>query len=188
MPTSFGWYRFKGGQADASPILISQTGVLSGLRTEKWIAFKSNREGRTYSYIMPSTGGDANDHSRNLFCVDWFNDGKHLLAIGYGYEFGSSYYKLPVNGERPILLGEIGEYWASLSRDNKKIVFSRYGDPHREAQKGSKNGDLFYLISLQGYTRLTKLNIQALPVFFTLFKLNVLHGIGWKLLPDHESG
>ncbi len=159
---------FKGGQARRITNTDAQNWGPIWSPDGEWIAFKSNREGRTYSYIMPSTGGDAKPIIRETFSVvDWFNDGKHLLAIGYGYEFGSSFYKLPVNGERPILLGEIGEYWASLSRDNKKIVFSRYGDAHREAQTGSKNGDLFLFdIASKSYTRLTKTEFtERYPVF-----------------------
>lgn len=134
----------------------------------KWIAFKSNREGRTYSYIMPSSGGEAKPIIRETYSVvDWFNDGKHLLAIGYSFEYGSSFFKLPINGERPILLGEIGEYWASLSPDNKKIVFSRYGDAHRESYTGSLNGDLhLFDIETKNYSKLTQTNYtERYPVF-----------------------
>ncbi|MDY0381770.1 MAG: S41 family peptidase [Candidatus Cloacimonadaceae bacterium] len=123
----------------------------------QWIAFKSNREGRTYSYIMPSSGGDARVIIRETYSVvDWFNDGENLLAIGYGFEHGSSFYKLPINGERPELLGEIADYWASLSADNSKIIFSRYGDAHRESYRGPLNGDLhLYDIESKSYSRLT---------------------------------
>ena len=97
---------FKGGQARRITNTDAQNWGPIWSPDGEWIAFKSNREGRTYSYLMPSTGGDAKPIIRETFSVvDWFNDGKHLLAIGYGYEFGSSFYKLPVNGERPILLG-----------------------------------------------------------------------------------
>jgi len=134
----------------------------------QWIAFKSNREGRTYSYIMPAGGGDARVIIRETYSVvDWFNDGEHLLAIGYGFEHGSSFYKLPINGERPVLLGEIGDYWASLSPDNSKIIFSRYGDAHRESYRGSLNGDLhLYDIESKSYSRLTSTEItERYPVF-----------------------
>ncbi len=159
---------FKGGQARRLTETNASNWGPIWSPDGQWIAFKSNREGRTYSYLMPAQGGEAKPIIRETYSVvDWFNDGKHLLAIGYGFEFGSSFYKLPISGERPILIGEIADYWASLSRDNKQIVFSRYGDAHREAQTGSKNGDLYLLdIASKNYTRLTKTDYtERYPVF-----------------------
>lgn len=159
---------FKGGQARRLTDTNASNWGPIWSPDGKWIAFKSNREGRAYSYLMPAQGGEANPIIRESFSVvDWFNDGKHLLAIGHGFEYGSSFYKLPISGERPTLIGEIGDYWASLSRDNKKIVFSRYGNAHREAQTGSKNGDLYLLdIASKQYTRLTDTQYtERYPVF-----------------------
>jgi len=124
----------------------------------QWIAFNSNREGQTYPYLIPATGGASKVIIRESYTVaDWFNDSRHLLVLRGNPEFGSSFYKLPLSGERPVLLGDVGERWASLSPDNGKIVFSRYGYAHREAYTGSMNGDLWSLdISSGKYTRLTQ--------------------------------
>jgi tricorn protease len=123
----------------------------------KWIAFNSNREGQTYPYLISATGGEARVIIREGYTIaDWFNDSKHLLVLRGNREFGSSLYKLPVDGKRAVLLADVSERWASLSPDNSKVVFSRFGSAHREAYTGSLNGDLWqYDISSKDYTRLT---------------------------------
>jgi C-terminal processing protease CtpA/Prc/Tol biopolymer transport system component len=134
----------------------------------KWIAFNSNREGRTYAYLIPSKGGESRVIFRETYSVvDWFNDSQNLLVTGYNFEFGRSMYKLPISGERPTLVADIGDVWASLSPDNKQIVFNRYGDAHRESYTGSLNGDLYlYDIESATYSRLTKTNYtERYPVF-----------------------
>ncbi|MFO8145045.1 MAG: S41 family peptidase [Candidatus Syntrophosphaera sp.] len=122
-----------------------------------WIAFNSDREGRTYPYVIPSGGGAARLVTAESYSVsDWFSDGENLLVTRYSQEFGNSFYKLPLNGKRPILLAEIGDRYASLSPDNKSIVFNRRGDPHREAYQGSLAGELWELdIATKNYTKLT---------------------------------
>lgn len=124
----------------------------------KWIAFNSNREGQSYPYLISSSGGDAKVIIRENYTInDWFNDSKHLLVVRSGFEWGSSFYKLPISGERATLLGEIGAQFATLSPDNKTIVFARHGDAHRERYTGSLNGDLWKLdIASKKYTQLTK--------------------------------
>ncbi|MFA7543114.1 MAG: S41 family peptidase [Candidatus Cloacimonadaceae bacterium] len=124
----------------------------------KWIAFNSNREGQSYPYIISSSGGEARVIIRENYSInDWFNDSKHLMVVRSGFEWGSSFYKLPIMGERATLLGEIGAQFASLSPDNRSIVFARFGDAHRERYTGSLNGDLWKLdIASKKYTQLTK--------------------------------
>lgn len=124
----------------------------------QWIAFSSNREGQSYPYLIPAAGGEAQVIIREAYSIaDWYNDGKHLLVLRGNAEFGSSMYKLSIAGERPVLLGEVGERWATLSPDNSKIVFSRNGYAHREAYTGSLNGELWqYDITNREYTRLTR--------------------------------
>ena len=123
-----------------------------------WIAFNSNREGQTYPYLISAKGGEAKVIIRESYSInDWFKDGKHLLVLRSGFEWGSSFYKLPIDGSRATLIGEFGAAFASLSPDNRSIVFARYGDAHREAYTGSLNGDLWKLdIASKKYTRLTK--------------------------------
>lgn len=124
----------------------------------QWIAFTSNREGQGYPYLISAKGGEAQPIIRESYSVaDWFNDSKHLLVLRGNTEFGTSMYKLSLSGERPTLLGDIGERWATLSPDNRQIVFSRNGYAHREAYTGSLNGELWQFdIATKDYTRLTR--------------------------------
>lgn len=123
----------------------------------KLIAFNSNREGVNYPYIMPSGGGEARVIIRETYNIsDWFSDSRHLLGVRHNPRFGSSFYKIPVDGNRPELLAEIGDRFASLSPDNKKIIFNRYGDPYREAYRGSLNGELWQIdLETKLYSKLT---------------------------------
>jgi len=127
----------------------------------KWIAFNSNREGQSYPYLISAKGGDARVIIRESYNIqDWFKDSKHILVLRHGFEWGSSFYKLPIDGSRGTLIGEFGAAFSSLSPDNKSIVFARYGDAHREAYTGSLNGDMWKLDLPTGkYTRLTKTDL-----------------------------
>ncbi len=123
-----------------------------------YIAFNSDREGTSYPYLIPSAGGEARVIIAEPYTIsDWFNDSANLLCTRYSQAFGSSFYKVPVDGSRPILLAEIGNRYASLSPDNKSIVFNRNGDPHREAYQGSVAGELWKVdLASKTYTRLTE--------------------------------
>ncbi|MFB3844133.1 MAG: S41 family peptidase [Candidatus Cloacimonadaceae bacterium] len=123
----------------------------------KSIAFTSNREGSSYVYVIPSSGGTARPvyKSRMTVC-DWFTDGKFLLCSKNNLNWGTSLYKVPLDGSAPVLISEIGDYFSCLTKDNNSIIFNRYGDAYRPAYRGSANGDLWsYDISKQTYTRLT---------------------------------
>jgi len=122
------------------------------------IAFSANREGQTWIYTMPSTGGAARPVIRESFSVcDWFADGQHLLCSRNNLTWGTSLYKVPLDGSRPVLISEIGDYFSSLSPNNKRIIFNRFGDPYREAYTGSKNGDLWlYDIESRNFSRITQ--------------------------------
>jgi C-terminal processing protease CtpA/Prc/Tol biopolymer transport system component len=123
----------------------------------KHIAFTSNREGAGYPYLIPAAGGEATAVIRESYSVaDWFNDSANLLCIRYNPRLGYAFYKLPLNGERPVMLAEIGDSYASLTDDNSAIIFNRRGDPFREAYTGSQAGELWSLdIATKQYTRLT---------------------------------
>lgn len=123
----------------------------------KTIAFAANREGQTWVYTMPAIGGAARPVFREAYSVcDWFADGEHLLCSRSNLSWGTSLYKVPLNGSKPVLIAEIGDYFSSLSPDNTKIIFNRYGDPYRKAYTGSKNGDIWsYDLNSNLYTRLT---------------------------------
>ncbi len=123
----------------------------------KFIAFNSTREGQNYVYIMPSEGGSAQPVIReNYWVSDWFADGKSLLCARHNMRYAVSLYQVPIDGSRPRLITEIGEYGAVLSPDNTKILFHRRGMAYREAYTGSQNGELWeYDIRNKTYTRLT---------------------------------
>ncbi|MBM4400027.1 MAG: PD40 domain-containing protein, partial [Candidatus Cloacimonetes bacterium] len=122
------------------------------------IAFSANREGQTWVYTMPAEGGLAKPVFKDGMTVcEWFNDGINLLCSKGNPNWGTSLYKLPLNGQRPQMIAEIGDYFSVLSPDNSKIMFNRYGEPYREAYTGSKNGDLWeYNVTTKKFHRLTE--------------------------------
>ncbi|HPN41500.1 MAG TPA: S41 family peptidase [Candidatus Cloacimonadota bacterium] len=123
----------------------------------KMIAFNSNREGVVYPYVMPVAGGSATPIIKESYTVvEWFSDARSLLAARYNPRFGTSFYRLPLDGTRPTLLAEIGDRFATLSPDNKSIVFNRYGDAYRESYRGSLAGELWKIdLATKEYSRLT---------------------------------
>lgn len=124
----------------------------------KWIAFNSNREGTTYPYLISPQGGEVKLVFAEAFTIsDWFADSANLLCTKYNQRYGSSFYKVPLDGSRPVLLAEIGDRYASLSPDNSRIVFNRNGNPHREAYLGSLAGELWQIdLATKTYTQLTQ--------------------------------
>lgn len=122
-----------------------------------WIAFNSNREGATHPYLISVETGESRPVIRESYTIcDWFADGNSLLCTRYTQSFGSSFYRVPLDGSRPTLLAEIGDRYASLSPDNQSIVFNRNGSPHREAYRGSIAGELWRIdLATKTYTRLT---------------------------------
>lgn len=123
----------------------------------KWIAFNANREGSTYPYVIPSAGGPARIIiAESYYVSDWFSDSSNLLCTRYNQTYGSSFYKVSLDGSRPLLLAEIGDRYASLSRDNRSIVFNRGGNPHRESYRGIVAGELWQIdIATRRYKQLT---------------------------------
>lgn len=121
------------------------------------IAFISNREGQAFPYLIPSGGGIATVVIRESYGVsDWFSDGKHLLGNKSSFGFGSSLFKIPLDGSRPTLIAEMGNPFASLSPDNTKIIFNHRGDAYRESYLGSINGELWEIdLGTKQYTKLT---------------------------------
>jgi C-terminal processing protease CtpA/Prc/tricorn protease-like protein len=122
-----------------------------------WIAFNSNREGISYPYLIsPLTGETRVIIEEGYTISDWFADSSNILCTRYNQNFGSSFYKVPLDGSRPQLLAEIGDRYASLSPDNASIIFNRDGNPHRESYRGSVAGELWRIdIDTKTYTRLT---------------------------------
>lgn len=153
---------FSGGDARRLTDTKAQEWGPSWSPDGQWIAFNANREGQTYPYLISAQGGEAEVIIRQGYTIaDWFQDSKNLLVLRGTREFGYSAYKLPIDGKRAVLLADVADRWASLSPDNGKIVFSRYGDAYREAYTGSLNGDLWlYDIAAKEYTRLTETKLS----------------------------
>jgi len=128
------------------------------------IAFSSNREGQNYVYTMPAEGGSATALIKeNLGISEWFSDSKHLLCTKYSLRWGSAFYKVPIDGTRPILIAEVSNRYATLSPDNTQIVFQQGGYSMREAYRGSANGELWLLdIASKKYTKLTDTELSEL--------------------------
>ncbi|MDZ4121513.1 MAG: DPP IV N-terminal domain-containing protein, partial [Candidatus Cloacimonadaceae bacterium] len=146
---------YKGG--DARRLTYTEASEWSPIWSPdgKYIAFNSNREGQTYVYVIPSSGGKARIVIRESYSIaDWYADGTALLGSRFNFGFGSSMYRIPLDGSRPTLIAEIGHPFASLSPDNKKIIFNYRGDPYRTAYQGSVNGELWEIdIETGEYTR-----------------------------------
>ncbi len=123
-----------------------------------WIAFNSNREGLTLPYLIEPESGATRPLSRESLTIsDWFADGQSLLCTRYSPSFGSSFFRMPLDGSRPVLLAEIGDRYATLSPDNQSLVFNRDGNPHRESYRGSIAGELWSIdLASKKYTRLTQ--------------------------------
>jgi len=132
-----------------------------------YIAFNSDREGQGLIFIMPVTGGNAGPVIREPYSVtDWFADGKSILATSSQLGFGTTYYRLYLDGSRPVEITGAGDFYGSLNADNSKIIFNRRGYPYRPSYKGSVNGELWeYDINAKTYTKLTDTDItERYPV------------------------
>ena len=130
----------------------------------KMLAFSSDRSGQNLIYIMPATGGEAKAVNYESFRIsEWFSDSQNLLCTKYSPRWGLSFYKVPIDGSRPILLAEIGSSFATLSPDNKQIVFQKGGYSRREAYRGSGNGELWLIdLPTKKYTKLTNTELSEL--------------------------
>jgi tricorn protease len=137
----------------------------------KSIAFNSNREGQSWVYIIPSTGGTSKLlFKENMSVCDWFSDSENLLCSKGSLNFGTSLYRVPLSGRKSLLISEVGDYYSSLSPDNRKIMFNRYGDPFREAYRGSTNGELWeYDLGDLTYRKLTSTDTtERYPVYSSI--------------------
>lgn len=143
----------------------------------KTIAFSSNREGGSFIYLMPAEGGDAKVVIReNMGVSDWFSDSKHLLCSKYSLQWGRSLFKVPIDGSRPELIAEIGNSFATLSPDNKQIVYQQGGYSDREAYRGSANGELWMVdIASKKYTKLTNTDTSELYPRYSHFSNSLFY-------------
>ncbi len=130
----------------------------------KLLAFSSDRSGQNLVYTMPIKGGEATAVSYNSLGIsEWFSDSRHLLCTKYTPRWGLSFYKVPLDGSSPLLIAEIASRYATLSPDNKQIVFQKEGYSRREAYRGSANGELWQIdIATKKYTKLTNSELSEM--------------------------
>lgn len=130
----------------------------------KMIAFSSDRDGQSMIYLMPTEGGISKPVTyESLGLTEWFSDSEHLLCTKYTPRWGISFYKVPIDGSRPVMIAEVATRFATLSPDNKQIVFQKGGYSRREAYRGSANGELWLLnIETKKYTKLTNTELSEM--------------------------
>ena len=158
---------FEGGEAKR--LTVSEGAEWSPMFSPngKYIAFNTNRDGWTALYQIPAEGGFASEITKDdLSIVDWFPDGKYILATGDEPGFGDKFFKVSIDGGYEEIT-KFGGYYTTISPDGKKIIFAYRGKPYREAYKGSTNGELWeYEISSKNYNRLTKTELtERYPVY-----------------------
>ena len=133
----------------------------------KQIAFNSNRDGWTAIYLIPSEGGKAELlNTEELELIDWFPDGKSLLAKRDEIGRRNKFFRVLLDGSFTEITSFGGNH-GCVSRDGKTILFDRGGMIYREAYRGSFNGDLWeYDLKTDNYTRLTKTELtEQYPVY-----------------------
>jgi len=123
----------------------------------KTIAFNSNRDGFHATYLIPAEGGVAECICKEgVTVIDWFSNGKKILATKYELPNGWNFMELPLDGSHPTLITEIGSSFAQLTPDNKNIIYSDRGYNTRERYIGSVSGQIWeYDIKNKSYTQLT---------------------------------
>jgi tricorn protease len=101
----------------------------------KQIAFVSNRHGSRQVFIMPAEGGAAiqkSFHSEDYQLVDWFPDGRSLLAISARDHFWKSAERLiriSLEAEKKeAVLVDAHVTGASISPDGKTLLVTREGE------------------------------------------------------------
>ncbi|MBC8415783.1 MAG: PD40 domain-containing protein [Candidatus Cloacimonetes bacterium] len=136
----------------------------------KQIAFNSNRDGWSAIYLIPATGSKAELlNKEELELLDWFPDGKSLLAKRNEIGRRNKFFRVLMDGSFSEITS-FGGNNASISRDGKTILFDRGGMVYREAYRGSFNGDLWeYDLQTDSYNRLTNTELtEQYPVYSNL--------------------
>ncbi|MCD4796213.1 MAG: DNA primase [Candidatus Cloacimonetes bacterium] len=134
------------------------------------IAFNTERDGWWTIYTIPSGGGKAEPvNKEDMELLDWFPDGKSMLAKADEPGFRNKFFKVDMNGTFREITA-FGGNNASVSQNGKKIIFDRRGLFYREAYKGSFNGDLWeYDLKSDSFSRLTKTDLtEQYPVYSNL--------------------
>ena len=115
------------GGGDASRLSSTQAGEWGPVWSPdgRWIAFNTNREGATHPYLISVETGESRPVIRESYTIcDWFADGNSLLCTRYNQSFGSSFYRVPLDGSRPVLLAEIGDCRLMLYDEGRAVMES----------------------------------------------------------------
>lgn len=131
------------------------------------IFFNSDREGWICIYQIPTEGGNAESISKEgLNIIDFFPDGKSMLAVGDEPGFRNKFFRLNLDGSF-FKITSFGGNYGAVSPDGKKIIFNHWGKPTREAYKGSGNGEIYeYDLKTKKFSRLTETDLtERYPVY-----------------------
>ncbi len=136
----------------------------------KTIAFNSNRDGWTGIYLYSLERGEIElVNKEDLNILDWFPNGRSILARGRKTGRGDIFYEVKLDGSYKELTSFAGRN-ANLSEDGNKIIFDRRGNIYRESYTGSYNGDLWvYDIVENTFARLTETELsEKFPVYSSI--------------------
>lgn len=134
----------------------------------KNIAFASNKNGYWGMYVVPAEGGKAKLISKDCSTpIAWFPNEDYILSELSEFRLGGKFYKVPLDGSRAIDMNIIGESFADMTSDGKKLVFCRNGYHNRERYTGTMNGELYeYDMEKDEYTKLTDTDLtERYPVY-----------------------
>ncbi len=164
---------FQGGEAKR--ITVTDETEYSPLFSpdNKYLAFNSNRDGRNNIYIIDLKTFIVSPMAKEeMTLCDWYNDSQYLLVCGSNGDRETKFFKMPIDGKIPVEISAFADSYASLSPDNKKIVFNKKGDPYREKYQGSTNGELYeYDIISKKFKKLTNTPFtERYPVYSTTRK------------------
>jgi tricorn protease len=124
-----------GGQAERLTSHFAEESQPKFSPDGKQIAFVSNRHGSRQIFVMPAEGGVAvqkSFHSEDYQLVDWFPDGRSLLAISARDHFWKSAERLIRISLEPekkeAVLVDAHVTGASISPDGKTLLVTREGE------------------------------------------------------------
>lgn len=149
---------FEGGEAKR--ITVSESNDTNPIFSPdgKWIAFLSDRNGKSGIYLIPSEGGFAETvyQGSRVSISDWFQDNERIMGVRYQHDTDWGQYEFFLDGRRPREITPISDHFNKLSPCEKRIIFNLKGDPFRPAYRGSIAGNLWeYDIETNTYSQLT---------------------------------
>lgn len=117
----------------------------------KWIAFASNRNGSTQTFLVPADGGTPKRltyYAGGVGPADWTPDGKAILTAMSREDTFSGLYLIDVKTTKTsqLMIDNVGIGNPTISPDGKKIAFTRFGFPwYRPRYQGSAASQLWTL-------------------------------------------